>query len=469
MWTENYKLNREYTGKEVRQVTYWRNNSIKSVFGDIYRLYINAHGDTTHTNLFYTLLRLSLIGSEIGNIKFIIFRGGILNLISFTISFVFFFLLMKLFFTNSKLLQFSATACTFLSTATISNTVLFRPYQIQETLFIVFCYYFFKTFSLKKYALRERSVYINTKLILFLSLVTAFTLLTDYYAIILIGLFGLYVIFINFKTKNYGEIGFYIVILFLGLLFTRIFYAGYFTGFVSGTALETKQTLFTDIYRNMASSITSAGALLYRYYFTFPVIIVLLLCLIILICQRRKVIIQTPMFYALVASIFFVVIVMLLAPPGKDLRYVMAVFPFFVLLPSLLVYSIQDRKLSIFVVLLLCVAFSTNALNENKIEWLFRNKSDSYYFNRDITVPVYVINRSFAYYGELVPYFNDEQVYYFFDNYEDISLPGYDEFYLIVEQNIELPDANLAKYETEQEFTISYKFVCKKLRLTENE
>jgi hypothetical protein len=33
-----------------------------------------------------------------------------------------------------------------------------------------------------------------------------------------------------------------------------------------------------------------------------------------------------------------------------------------------------------------------------------------------------------------VPRFNDEQTYYFFDNYEDILLPGYNEFYLVVEK-----------------------------------
>jgi len=465
MYSENYELNREYTGKKVREITYWRNDSIKNVFGDIYRLYIDYGGDNPHTNLHKSLLRLSLIGSEIGNMRHYIFRGGVLNLVFFTISFIFFFLLMKLFFINSKLLQISATACTFLSTATISNTLFIRPYQIQQTMFIVFCYYFFKTFSLKKYGMRERSVYINTKLILFLSLVTAFTLLTGYYAIILIGLFGLYVVFKNIKTKNYAEIGCYIVILLLSLLLARLFYARYLDGFISGRALETKQTLFADIYGNIASSITSAGELLIRHFFTFPVIIVLLPCIIILICRKQKLLVQTPALFVFVASILFVMVVLLLAP-YKNLNYVMPIFPFLIFLPSLLIYSIQEWKMSTLIALLLCEAFSINALNQEKIEYLYRNKSDWYYFNRDTGVPVYVINSSIWKYGDLVPYFSDEQVYYFFDNYEDISSPGYNEFYLIVEKDLELSDANLAKYETEQEFTPGL-FVCRKLRLTE--
>jgi len=67
----------------------------------------------------------------------------------------------------------------------------------------------------------------------------------------------------------------------------------------------------------------------------------------------------------------------------------------------------------------------------------------------------------------MVPYFNDEQMYYFFDNYEDIFLPGYNEFYLVVEETLELPDASLAKFEVDKEVTIGY-FICKKLRLKEH-
>jgi hypothetical protein len=464
-----YELNKEYTGKEINEITFCDDGTIKSALGDIYRLWKDNGGDNVHPNLYYLLLRLSLVGLRTWSIKLFIFRGGILNLISFTISFVFFFLLMNLFFTNSRLLQFSATACAFLSTATISNTLLLREYQIQETMLIVFCYYFFKTISLKKYCIHEKSIYINTKLILFLSLVTAFTFLTGYYTIIFVGFFGLYVVFINFKTKNYVEIVFYIVILCLGFLFAHIFYPGYFSGFFSSRALETKQTLFTDYNRNITSSIASASAILIRYYFTFPVIGVLVLCLIILICQKHKLIIQTPALCVFMVSILFVVIVQFLAPI-KTLRYVMPVFPFFVFIPSLMIYSIQDRKLSMVVVLLLCIAFSKDALNQDKIEHLYRNKSTSLYFHCDIAVPVYVVMKTGSRWkcNEILPYFSDEQVYYFFDNYEDIFLPGYDEFYLIVEKGLEQSDANLAKkYETKQVFTLEFLSI-KKLLLKEN-
>jgi hypothetical protein len=461
MWKINYKFNKKYTGKEVKEISLCDNDSIKNVLGDIYRLW-KDNRDSPHTNLYYSLFRLSLAGLKTGDIELIILRGGILNLVSFTISFIFFFLLMKLFFDNSALLQFSAAACAFLSTATISNTLFLRPYQIQETIFIVFCYYFFKTFSLKKIFIHEEKLYVSVKLIFLLSLVTAFTLLTGYYAVIFVGLFGLYVIIINFKTKNYAEIGCYVVILCLSLLFAQVFYTRYFNGFISVRALQTKQTLFTDIYKNIASSITPAVILLQKHFFTYPVITACVLCLVLLVYSRRKLLIQTPAVYVFIVSVLYVIIVLFLAP-YKTLRYIMPVFPFLITFPALMIYSIKSQRLSIIAALLLCAAFSKDVLNQNKINYLFTNKHDTYYLNRDAAVPVFVINNSFWKYADMVPYFNDEQTYYFFDNYKDILLLGYNEFYLVVEKTLELPDANLAQFETVQESTIGY-FVCKKLR-----
>ena len=105
MWWSNYEFDREYSGKEVKEISLCDNDSFKNVLGDIYRLW-KDNRDPPHTNLYYSFLRLSLAGLKTGDIKPIIFRGGILNLIFFTISFIFFFLLMRFLFPDSKLLQF---------------------------------------------------------------------------------------------------------------------------------------------------------------------------------------------------------------------------------------------------------------------------------------------------------------------------------------------------------------------------
>jgi len=469
MWWRNYEFNKAYTGKEVKEMSLCDNDSFKNVLGDIYRLW-QDNRDSPHTNLYYSFLRLSLAGLKTGNIKRIIFRGGILNLIFFTISFIFFFLLMKLLFPDSKLLQLAATFCTFISTAAISNTLFLRPYQIQETMFIIFCYCFFKTLDFKKYSIHDKKLYINAKLIFSLSLVTAFTLLTGYYVIIFIGLFGLYVIFINYKKQDYSEIQFYLFTLFIGLILAQTFYSRYFVGYISGRSTETISTLFSSFFVNVKSSMVAAIKIFHRNFFTLPVIIICVLCsiyLVFLLSRKWKFYIRKTALCILAASVLYSLIVLLIAP-YKTLRYVMPVFPFLIILPVMLLYSINKKKITIVAVLLLCVAFLINALNKNNIENLNHNKPDVYHFSKDIGIPVFVFNKSMWKYAELVPYLNDEQIYYFVENYEDIRLIQHKEFYLILEEEatLKIPNIDMEHFEIENEFSVSY-FICKKYVNTE--
>ena len=470
MWMNHYEFNKEYSGKELKEISLCSDDSLIDALKDIFRLWRNNHDDH-HTNLYFTFFRLSLTGLKTGNLNQIFFRGGILNLLFFTVSFVFFFLLVKLLFPDSKLLQFTATFCTFLSTATISNTLFMRPYQIQETMFIIFCYVFFKTIDLKKWVIDNNKLYINVKLVSFLSVITAFTLLSSYYAIIFIGLFGLYVIIINYRKCNYREINSYFIILCLGVLFAQAFYSQYFVGYISGRSQETARTLLGDISANILSSVKVAIILLHMHFFTYPVIIICGICLIYLlfhIFQKQRLHIKKEALIVFIVSLFYFVLVMLFAP-YKILRYVMPVFPFFVFLPAMMINSIKKRIVSTIVMLLLCAAFLVNSLNPKNIDNLNQNDPlDVYYFSRDADVPVYVLNSHPGKYAYLVPFFNDEQKYYFVDKFDDINLKNYNELYIVVEATLEIPDSSLTKFEIKQEFRTNY-FVYKKVKVISNE
>ncbi|MCL1911167.1 MAG: hypothetical protein FWG13_03070 [Leptospirales bacterium] len=460
MWTSNYEFNKAYTGKEVKEISLCDSGSFKNVLKDIIRLW-KYNRDPPHTNLYYSFLRLSLAGLKTGNIKPIIFRGGILNLLFFTISFVFFFLLMKLLFSDSKSLQFLTTACAFLSTATISNTLLLRPYQIQETLFIIFCYCFIITFDQKKYVINENRLYINTKLFFSLSLITAFTLLTGYYSIIFIAPFGLYVIYIRIRQKNYAEIIFYMLVLCVGLTFAQSFYLRYLRGYFSLAPREAMHTLFGNILGNLKASISCAGTLLQGHFFTYPVIAICACCLVYILFRKQKLRFNLSIL-CFIVSIFYLIIILVLAP-YKILRYVMPVFPFFVIPLAVIINSIEKRKVSIVIMLLLFAAFFKNTLSQNNIDHLYPNKRSNYYFAQDTAIPVFVLNSSPWKYADMVPYFNDEQIYYFNDRYENIKsmLRDHNEFYLVVEDELKI--SNPVQFKIEQEFTVSY-FICKKIK-----
>jgi len=468
--TQNYEYGKKYTGKELKEASLVSSAGLKDALDDVCSLW-KDNRDAPHTNLYYTFLRLSLIGIKTGDVAPIIFRGGILNLLFFTVSFIFFFLLMRLLFAGSELLQCAAVFCAFLSTAAISNTLFLRPYQIQEMLFIVFCYYFVVSLGWKKYIIREKRLFIGAvKPMLIMSLITAVTLMSGYYALIFIGLFGLYAIYLQCKNKTFSEIPFYFAVLGLGIAFAQILYPKYVSGFFSYRGTETIRTISGNVLGNIRSSIMTAGTLLQKHFFSYPVIAVGVLCLaylVVLLIREQKMKIKTlctitaiqkTAWYIFAVSIFYLFIVLIIAP-YKVLRYGMPIFPFLVILPAMLIDSLgeRSRKMAAIAMLLLCGCFTFNAVNESKIENIFRNKPDQYVFTKDKDTPVYVVNGAWSLwkYANLIPYLHDEQTYYFIDWYqyfkdyfksgekiETIYLPeteNYGSIYLLVEYFPDFP------------------------------
>jgi hypothetical protein len=476
MVTDNYEYGKKYTGKELKEASLVSDASLKGAMADVRNLW-KDNRDPPHTNLYYTLLRLSLVGIKTGDIAPIVIRGGILNLLLFTISFFFFFSLMQLLFAKYKLLQYAATFCAFMSTAAISNTLFLRPYQIQETLFIIFCYYFVLSIGWRKYILHENKLFISVRPIVFMSLITAVTLMTGYYALIFVGLFGLYAIYLLCRNKTFIEIPFYFVVLCLGILFAQALYPKYISGFFSYRGQETIRTISGNMAENIRSSITIAGTFLQKHFFSYPVIAVCVLCLayiLILLIRGQKLSVfvqelrskktrtrpslRKVAWYIFTASVLFLFIVLILAP-YKVLRYGMPIFPFLVILPAMLINSIgaRSRKIAGVAMLLLCGCFALNAVRESKIENVFRNKPNGYVFIQDKDTPVYVINGAWSLwkYANLIPYVHDEQEYYFIDWYKyfdeyrktgqknvSIDLPeveNYSAIYLLAEYIPEFP------------------------------
>jgi hypothetical protein len=461
----NYDFDREYTGKELKEASFINNSGFKEALLDIKRLWQNNR-DPPHTNFHYSLLRISMIGLETTDIKPIIFRGGILNLILLTVSFIFFFLLMRLLFPGSFLLQLLATMCAFLSTAAISNTLFLRPYQVQGTMFIIFVYYFIKTINTISFN--------KLKVLPLFSLITGVTLLTGYYAVVFIGLFGLYAIYINCKEKTYKEILFYFAILCLGVLIATALYPKYLSGFASYRGVETTYTLTKNFGGNISYSLMSGVKLLWEHFFTLPVLIVCIVCPVFLFIYKQKLLVQKQALYIFVVALLYLFVTLILAP-YKVLRYGMPIYPFLILLPVMVINSMREKiqKISIAAMILLCLCFLAGTVNQNKIENIFRDKPNEYIFAQEKDVPVYVLMHRFSSwkYGNLSPYFNDEQKYHFFAQYDDIFLKDDREFYLVLEKFPGFDEIYDERFTILESFSITgpetpdYYFLCAKVRL----
>jgi hypothetical protein len=188
--------------------------------------------------------------------------------------------------------------------------------------------------------------------------------------------------------------------------------------------------------------------------------------------------VQKTAYFIFAASVIYLLVVLIIAP-YKILRYGMPVFPFFVILPVLLINSFKEKtsKIAVCAMLLLCVCFAFNATKESNIENIFRNKPAQYVFTKDKETPVYVINADWSSwkYGNLVPYLNDEQTYYFIDWFknfkgyfnsgeeiESIILPdveNYGEIYLLTEyfpDFFKIDDLIMENMQTEQGAALKY-------------
>jgi hypothetical protein len=368
MWIKDYDLDKEYTGKELKDISLCDDDTVKGAIKDIAYLWM-SNKDIVHTNFYYSLLRTALIGLKTGEIKPIIIRGMILNLILFTISFIMFYLLMLKLTANHYLLSGLGVLLAFLSTATISNTLYMRNYQLQETMNIIFLYFFVKTFSNnRKILILEKQWFVDLPVFSLLGLTASLTLLTGYYAMLFIGFFGLYVVCYSIKQQNSKNIVFYILVLIFAVILSQFLYTKYLVGYVSERAVETNNTLMRA--DNLKKSFAGTINVLETFYFNpFVLIVLLLLIMAALFLKHGKQIGQPNNIVWLFTSLssFLYLMVVIFIAPIKTLRYVMPVFPFFTFLPIIILKALNKKVYVVIFSVLLIASFAKTAFNTQYI------------------------------------------------------------------------------------------------------
>jgi hypothetical protein len=433
---ENYDINREYKGIEVKQEGFISlNTGIKEALKDIHTLW-KYNRDDPHTSLYYILLRPFLINLKSTDIHYISIRGGLLNIILFSISFLFFYLLLKLLVPGSIAAQYTGLLCAFLSAPAISNTMFIREYILQETMFIIFVYYFIKTLNDEKYIINRK--------FLIMSFITALTLLSGYYSVIFIGLAGLYIIIIKCKEKKYKEIFYYVLVLLLGIILAQLMYLKYLNGFFTRRGVQTVSTLSNNILYNLKISFINYARLLHNYYFTVPVIIICIsgIFYIIYLFYKKKAVYKDKYILSIFGISILTMILILILAPYKYLRYVLPLYPFLSLLPVFIISRIQNKMkiLSLIAAIILTISSVSNALDNKKIMYIYKNVLNWHKYRAEKNIPVYV-NFTHKYVDDLkywvlscfVQYTNDGQTYIFIENIKDIKDSPYNEIYVMRE------------------------------------
>ena len=123
----------DYSGEELKRLAVLSGeDGLRGAVADIAQLWRN-NGDAPHASLYYMVLRMALIGYDSFDVHEYAMRGGILNLLFFSLSFFFFYKLLRRIFGDRMLVVYAGLAVAFCNVLSIRNTMLVREYQMAET------------------------------------------------------------------------------------------------------------------------------------------------------------------------------------------------------------------------------------------------------------------------------------------------------------------------------------------------
>lgn len=293
------------SGREIKEKCFWNDGSPEQAVKDVKNLYIDNR-DRPHTNFYYSLLRLWFTGVSSFDLHQTIERGCLLNMLLFVLSFLMFYMLaVKLF--EKQWVQYLALLMAFgCSVGEISNSLLLRPYQLQELFLIAFTYAAACCWNGE----------ITRKNAGQLSIFTALVMLTGYFsAIYVLMMFG--ALMLN-RRKNAEDVK-TVCISFLGaLMIAQMMYVNFFKGFTCGRAGEGYHAIFSIRFLDNVSC-----ALEITYHWMLKYLPFGCLFFIIIWKFRKE--------YSLHLSIIFISLAWafgnIFLSETKDLRYVSPCFP----------------------------------------------------------------------------------------------------------------------------------------------
>lgn len=428
-WGKGYEIGREYTGKELKEISLWDNPDIKDSLADIFHMHQNNR-DSPHTNFYYSIFRLWHTGVKTSDLRYIFWRGCLLNILFFVISFFFMTFLVCSFTNDSAVVCFVLTMI-FANPISISLTVLLRPYELQQTCVIIMTCYV--VYCLK--ALETRNGVFSKKDLLIGICVLAFTMLSGYFAMIIIGLYGFVIIFVLIRSKDYNLLKYFYSMFFLSIILAELLYFGFLNGFTDYRSVEAFAKFTKERLMNNAENTFN---FLFGTFFkknSFIMFLSVLSFVYLLLCLVKS---KKSLEARLACLIFLITLISCLLiswlMPYKTLRYIS---PF--LFGCLLVFTYGFFNVRISrVFLFVFVMFSLFALIPSKksghmVEHLDDVNLSSFEIIRKAECPIFVRGNNTALYASLIPYISDDSKVIFVSTFEDIlfNYPNFTKFFFL--------------------------------------
>ncbi len=345
--------------------------------------------DLPHTNFYYSLLRLWWIGNDgktsISSLKW---HGCGLNLLFFVGTFWGAFALFKRLFggENKGVICAGLVAAT-LNTGAISNTILIRPYALQEMFLVLFTLWAVTLLS----KMRNDEKIVSPLNRWLYGLLTALTLLAAYFSVVYVVLLFALLLFFAFRGSEKGTVPFLCETFVVGVVLATVIYPNYPLGFFIGRAGDVASNFaLTNFVKNIVGSVYGlSGVLNYWLYYT-PVLILLIAFGIWRYVSFKKASSATegfslkgveiallnsrwlPLLLAGIALVWAGGVMFLAPAESKTLRYVVAIFPILSLAIPWLAYSYNGCLRKVYIFLSIAVFLVASVAAEKSGQTFFK-------------------------------------------------------------------------------------------------
>lgn len=417
-WGKRFEEEKVFSSDSAKQGLLWNDPSIKGAFQDVYKLWKNNRDDP-HTSLYYIILRLWHIGYTDTNLQHIFYRGISLNLVFFLVGFYCAYRIATKLLQNEWLvLLFLSLA--FLNPASIGNTLFMRPYALQEMLFLAFCLGFVCIVERLKLDYRK---YNSWRYYVIFGFLSALLLSSGYFAVPFVLLVFLCASLWELKyfTREKKWQIFFPLSLITAVIFCFLLYTKYSRGFRGSRGVEAGEKLnFTYLKENLLNN-TEIFFNILSFNLSWIILGMMLLGLCLALLYRKRLCYKKDLFVIFFGVCAFIwSYAVIYVAPYKTLRYIMSIFPIFLLLlpfglymidTSLKSYSVNKylRNTLIGILGMYCV-YAIVPKDSSKIEFINYHIAESQP-PRDDKQMIVVVLQAMYMYANILPYLDKDMIF----------------------------------------------------------
>lgn len=446
---------KEYSGKELKDLSLWNDPSLKDSVNDVWNLY-QDNKDSPHTNLYYSIYRLWFTGAKTTDLKYIFWRGCSLNILFFAVSFFFMSLLIRIF-TKNSFLVFTSLLIAFINPASLSLTIFMRPYELQQLFVIILSYYV----SCCLQAVYNNQKFESKKNFIIGIFVLAFTMLSGYFNLIIIGLFGLTLVIICVRKKDWNLLKFFIYMLACSLIVAKLLYLSFGEGFF---AYRGQEAFSKFELSNFTANCMAVGSGFYELIFSknifvaFYFILVVLFWVLFLLSLKQDV---RNFILSIVLSVALISLFLILwCAPGKALRYIAPLFPIFALaFAGFFKRELLNCMFSVLASIFLIVSLINLEGKPSVVEHIDDTGFDRVKKVVNTEFPIFIEGKTTWKYGSVIPYLNDDNRVFLVSDVSEIQKKYSNEIPCIFISERELhinEDLNFDDFYVQEKVQLSY-------------